>query len=612
MSGIEVWPAPLAQSGSGGAIQDEGVDITARTKVNFAGAGVTAADDSANDRVTVTIPGGGGSAYLGPGSAAKLLSTYGAVGDGKVVVDGAITSGAAILTSATAAFVPGDVGKSILVSRAGAAGAHLVTTILSRTNSTTVVLSANAGTTVTGAYVSYGTDDTAAIILAINAVFNAGGGVLYGGDLNYIVAGALQSRASAGNVAASLVYNAQIPLPAQNMTKELVTIELAGAFDMSGFPASGNPGNQFSSKGMRLISHAIGGSCNGSTWSAVLGGSDYFGSSGTYTNVQCNLRNLEIVTPENPSLAAAQFFRTSSASVEGCAIRHLGPQQQTTDPQPTNPSGHGLVMPGGFCLGPNRVRKVLIMGQYGAFWPGEHTTFEDLYLQENFVGISLKDGGDHLIKGTALVQANTHNLAYANPASGVAGADCKYADIRLDTESFSVATYYPAWAQNTTMVKSTAMGGSKVSFFDEQHLGAVPNVAGTVFPKMFDWTHPRYVIGAAGMPAFLNGFIANASGYDPPAFFIDESGICHLTGVVACSSNQGSGTNIFQLPAPWRTNSSFNLVVKGVVDVVAFGSAAVAPLIVFGGGSAGFIQTKFALATTQLLFLDGISFPVSS
>jgi len=86
---------------------------------------------------------------------------YGAKGDGQFVRDGAITSGLAVLTSASGRFVAGDVGKLILVQFAGASSAQLLTTIASFQSSTQVTLTANAGTTATNAFVLWGSDDTA-------------------------------------------------------------------------------------------------------------------------------------------------------------------------------------------------------------------------------------------------------------------------------------------------------------------------------------------------------------------------------------------------------------------------------------------------------------------
>jgi hypothetical protein len=63
----------------------------------------------------------------------------------RTVTDGVTTSGDATLTSATAAFVAGDVGKPI-----SGTGIPAGTTILSRTSGTSVELSANATATGTG------------------------------------------------------------------------------------------------------------------------------------------------------------------------------------------------------------------------------------------------------------------------------------------------------------------------------------------------------------------------------------------------------------------------------------------------------------------------------
>lgn len=96
-------------------------------------------------------------------------AAYGAVGDAKTVIDAVINSSSSTLTSATAAFVSGDVGKRVYVAGAGASGATLRTTISALTNSTTVTLGAAASTSVTAAWATYGTDDSTGIQAALDA-----------------------------------------------------------------------------------------------------------------------------------------------------------------------------------------------------------------------------------------------------------------------------------------------------------------------------------------------------------------------------------------------------------------------------------------------------------
>jgi hypothetical protein len=110
----------------------------------------------------------------------------GAKGDGQVISDAAITAGTAILTSASGLFTPADVGKSVQVKGGGAAGADLLTTILSRQSTTQVTLSANASTSVTGAYAAWGTDDAPAIRAALVAAGTRGTVVIPFG--NYLLA----------------------------------------------------------------------------------------------------------------------------------------------------------------------------------------------------------------------------------------------------------------------------------------------------------------------------------------------------------------------------------------------------------------------------------------
>lgn len=80
----------------------------------------------------------------------NVKAEYGAKGDGKTVTDGAMTSGSAVLTSATAAFTAADVGKQISVTHATSVTLIFATTIASVTNSTTAALAAPATVAGTG------------------------------------------------------------------------------------------------------------------------------------------------------------------------------------------------------------------------------------------------------------------------------------------------------------------------------------------------------------------------------------------------------------------------------------------------------------------------------
>lgn len=92
-----------------------------------------------------------------------------AVCDGVHLGSGNISSGTKTFFSGQASFTSLDIGKKIVIQGAGAAGATLATTIASVTNSTNVVLTDAAGTTVGSAGYAYGSDYTAQIQAAIDA-----------------------------------------------------------------------------------------------------------------------------------------------------------------------------------------------------------------------------------------------------------------------------------------------------------------------------------------------------------------------------------------------------------------------------------------------------------
>lgn len=112
---------------------------------------------------------------------------YGAVGDAKesAVDDGAITTGTPNFTSASAAFVNatmangGEIGKRHVLEGAGPGGLSLVANVIAVPSATSLTLSVNASTTVSGKHYAWGTPDGQAFINA--AADAAASGVMTGG-----------------------------------------------------------------------------------------------------------------------------------------------------------------------------------------------------------------------------------------------------------------------------------------------------------------------------------------------------------------------------------------------------------------------------------------------
>ena len=132
------------------------------------------------------------------------VTDYGAAGDARVITDGAISSGTAILTSPSGGFANAVAGMYVSVKGAGPNGVTThIAQIASKQNNGQVTLNANASVTVSGAIVFFGTDDTAEIQAAIDAAeahLNVGNGYaqVYLPPRGYIIAGPL-NKSKQGN-----------------------------------------------------------------------------------------------------------------------------------------------------------------------------------------------------------------------------------------------------------------------------------------------------------------------------------------------------------------------------------------------------------------------------
>lgn len=312
-------PASVSPSGT----------VTAETsygQASAAGAAVTySRGDHTHGTPALPTPAQIGAVASAPYVFDVTASAYGAVGDAQVVADGAMTSGSAVLTSATAGFVPGDVGKAISVKGAAATGVTtLVTTIATYVSATEVTLgAANAsGGAVSGAIVMWGTDDTAAIQAAVNAaeayLVTRTYAQVYFPSRPYIVAGALNTSKSG---------NGQIVFGVYDTDKTKRILEFRGAADGAAAVRHwGQTHPQFS--GSCLISLGVYSSTvaqvtniNAAGNPGVISGpqeGDGYGVAATFSNVMAVIKNLAILTTHS------SFGLTyGAANLYGCANAHV-------------------------------------------------------------------------------------------------------------------------------------------------------------------------------------------------------------------------------------------------------------------------------------------------
>ncbi len=131
------------------------------------------------------------------------VTAFGAVGDGQMVTDGAVSTGTpTTLTCATSApFKLADVGKAVIVNGTlgtGSAGVGMISAFTS-SSVVTVTWLVTPTTTVSGACVLWGTDDTTAFQNCINAattyISTGGNAEIYRpfppGGIFYMIAGPL-------------------------------------------------------------------------------------------------------------------------------------------------------------------------------------------------------------------------------------------------------------------------------------------------------------------------------------------------------------------------------------------------------------------------------------
>jgi hypothetical protein len=420
------------------------------------------------------------------------IRSYGAVGDGQIVTDGAITSGSHNLACATSTpFKAADVGKPILVLHAAAAGiTTLVTTIATFVDSGHVTLTAAAGATVTsGGTVMWATDDTAAIQAAINAghayatAFAAPAGYqVYsppGSGSFYGIAGPLVTGGAT-------LGNGQLTVPINLDTVNGISCQIVGV-DSGAKTRHWNQttpamsASTWVSFGVFASLTAQNNSANAAGTPAVISGPTGVNGYGTsallYSNVTVHIKNLSILTTHS-----ANGFTYSALNLHGCARAILEDfSYGTTGSVPgsdygspagfANGNSIGVIMPANGNNARNDWHRVICQGGYTrGVYATEHMNIDEsliLYCWSGFCPVgTFGDGGSgvgalHAVNFPQLaVEGCTQIMQIIGPGSSGVGPILRG---RLDTEgnnTFDDTTSGTSLAAATGQVRMSGAGNT--------------------------------------------------------------------------------------------------------------------------------------------------------
>jgi hypothetical protein len=346
-----------------------------------------------------------------------MSSTYGAKGDGKVILDATVSSGAlTTLTSATANFTSADTGKSIILSQAGGAATTPLAATITFVNATTVTLStavSAGGVTTVGAI--YGTDDTAAIQAAINAATT----YAQGSQEQYaevIFPSAYYCIAGAKVTGGSLQGNAQITLPIITASSgQKVNLALKGLAKISAAPEHWlNP--NVSAPGAVLVCMRTDGTYSATYGpSSVIGGpvNGYGGGAGTYSNMFLIIEALTILVSFNTTYGGINLHGVGQADVRSYGYMPMAVPAAEAGVWPNgagtiaggNQYTAGLIMP---VIGNNDICQVGDYTSYSAYihlCGNDHLTVKNLRTIFGNIGWLPNTGG---------TGGNNHGASFLN------------------------------------------------------------------------------------------------------------------------------------------------------------------------------------------------------
>lgn len=328
-----------ATGGSVGVVQlagDLGGSATAPTVEGVDGTGVPANPSIGGVLSATSATTGAWSSAVNVGAWVFDVRAYGAVGNGKVVLDGAMSSSSNTTTlncNASSPFVLADVGKEITVKGANTAGVtSLVGTIATYVSASQVTLSVACAVTVSGATVMWATDDTAAIQSAINAAVAYAQGHAGHATVNIPPPpGAFYGIAGALVTGTPTFGNSQLTLPVCSATAAAVTLVIESGGDGSSTRYFGQ--TVPATSGATLLSMATPYSTFSAQNSAVTGngnpaliggptGKNGYGNGSTFSNMTLIMHGITLMTTHSTSgftYSGANFWGISKVVLRDCS-----------------------------------------------------------------------------------------------------------------------------------------------------------------------------------------------------------------------------------------------------------------------------------------------------
>lgn len=484
-----------------------------------------------------TLAGTNDATYISPLKNAEVnqrvynvkSATYGAKGNGRLGVAGTSANGSPNLTCTDCAFVATDAGAYIKVGGAGAAGVDFVGTILTYTDATHVVLSANASTTVSGtARVTYGNDDTAAIQAAINAAFAAGvGGTIWFPIGNYLIAGALQTSVSGMNP------NSQLYIP----TLVLTDANIPGVtFEGEGIPLAWNfqtANNPTRTGGAILISTIVG----SGTRPRVIGAAYNVASGYTFNPATVTFKNLAIQTRTmtsnaavTPSMTAFGMLQMSVANFEDCTAQTEGPLFSSV--LPTVATAIGFELPGINNAG--NLNGILVQncsanGYYVGFEASDHAVFDRTTAFVNVYGYSMTSANQPIHWRAMQSFENKYDAVFA----GTTTINCSGV---LKIEENGTTGRWNDNVYNFYAPSGSATVYGKIDFYLNQVVVNNGTFTGTFWRNVYLGESQRYAVyGGGSMPRF--GGTAEWAG--PSATGASNKAVFEIRGALSESGNAG-------------------------------------------------------------------------